>query len=130
MFAVIYQFKFPGVSEAKVAAGFCSESLGGKIAEYDFLGLNILISKDGDLNIHVKFEDAKALKKFEDDSEKLLGDLRNSFVFKENKVSGVFAFTYEKEAVATDIKIDATARFTQALSISKDGASGSFTNFF
>ena len=62
MFAVIYQFKFPGVSEAKVAAGFCSESLGGKIAEYDFLGLNILISKDGDLNIHVKFEDAKALK--------------------------------------------------------------------
>ncbi len=93
MFAVIYQFKFPGVSEAKVAAGFCSESLGGKIAEYDFLGLNILISKDGDLNIHVKFEDAKALKKFEDDSEKL-------------KVSGVFAFTYEKEAVATDIKIE------------------------
>ena len=87
MFAVIYQFKFPGVSEAKVAAGFCSESLGGKIAEYDFLGLNILISKDGDLNIHVKFEDAKSLKKFEDDSEKLLGDLRNSFVFKENKVS-------------------------------------------
>ncbi|MFL2800637.1 MAG: hypothetical protein ACJZ8K_04245 [Paracoccaceae bacterium] len=106
MFAVIYQFKFPGVSEAKVAAGFCSESLGGKIAEYDFLGLNILISKDGDLNIHVKFEDAKALKKFEEDSEKLLGDLRNSFVFKENKVSGVFAFTYEKEAVATDIKIE------------------------
>ena len=106
MFAVIYQFKFPGVSEAKVASGFCSESLGGKIAEYDFLGLNILISKDGDLNIHVKFEDAKALKKFEDDSEKLLGDLRNSFVFKENKVSGVFAFTYEKEAVATDIKIE------------------------
>ena len=103
MFAVIYQFKFPGVSEAKVAAGFCSESLGGKIAEYDFLGLNILISKDGDLNIHVKFEDAKALKKFEDDSEKLLGDLRNSFVFKENKVSGVFAFTYEKEAVATAV---------------------------
>ena len=42
MFAVIYQFKFPGVSEAKVPAGFCSESLGGKIAEYDFLGLNIL----------------------------------------------------------------------------------------
>ena len=32
--------------------------------------------------------------------------------------------------MAIDIKIDATARFTQALSISKDGASGSFTNFF
>ena len=52
----------------------------------------------------MKFEDAKSLKKFEDDSEKLLGDLRNSFVFK-NKVSGVFAFTYEKEAVATILKL-------------------------
>ena len=106
MFAIVYQFKFPGVSEAKVAAGFCSESLGGKIAEYDFLGLNILISKDGDLNIHVKFEDAQSLKKFEDDSDKLLSDLRNSFVFKENKVAGVFAFSYEKEAVSTSVKID------------------------
>ena len=110
MFAVIYQFKFPGVSEAKVAAGFCSESLGGKIAEYDFLGLNILISKDGDLNIHVKFEDAKALKKFEDDSEKLLGDLRNSFVFKENKYAGIYVYNYEKEATINEIKLSGPAK--------------------
>ena len=59
MYAVVYQFKFPSISEAKVAAGFCSEALGGKISEYDFLGLNILISKNGDLNINVKFEDIK-----------------------------------------------------------------------
>ena len=65
MYAVVYQFKFPSISEAKVAAGFCSESLGGKISEYDFLGLNILISKNGDLNINVKFEDTNSLKKFE-----------------------------------------------------------------
>ena len=65
MYAVVYQFKFPSISEAKVAAGFCSESLGGKISEYDFLGLNILISKNGDLNINVKFEDTNSLKKFD-----------------------------------------------------------------
>ena len=97
MFAVIYQFKFPGVSEAKVAAGFCSESLGGKIAEYDFLGLNILISKDGDLNIHVKFEDAKALKKFEEDSEKLLGDLRNSLFLKKIRSLGFLHLPMKKK---------------------------------
>ena len=39
MYAVVYQFKFPSVSEAKVAAGFCSETLGGKITEFDFYGL-------------------------------------------------------------------------------------------
>ena len=31
------------------------------------LGLNILISKNGDLNINVKFEDTNSLKKFEND---------------------------------------------------------------
>ena len=83
MFAIVYQFKFPGISEAKVAAGFCSESLGGKISEYDFFGLNILISQNGDLNIHLKFDDIASLKKFEQDSDKLLDDLRKSFVFKD-----------------------------------------------
>ena len=107
MFAVIYQFKFPGVSEAKVAAGFCSESLGGKIAEYDFLGLNILISKDGDLNIHVKFEDAKALKKFEDDSEKLLSDLRNSFVFKEIRFLAFLPLPTKKKQLQQILKLKA-----------------------
>ena len=97
MYAVVYQFKFPSISEAKVAAGFCSESLGGKISEYDFLGLNILISKNGDLNINVKFEDTNSLKKFENDTNKLFNDLRNSFVFKETKFAGVYAIHSKKK---------------------------------
>ena len=72
MYAVVYQFKFPSVSEAKVAAGFCSESLGGKIPEFDFYGLNILISQNGDLNIHVKFDDTNSLKKLKQLQRKYL----------------------------------------------------------
>ena len=40
MFAKVYQYKFPGVSEAKVAASYCSDKLGKKIVEFDFEGLN------------------------------------------------------------------------------------------
>ena len=109
MYAVVYQFKFPSVSEAKVAAGFCSETLGAKITEFDFYGLNILISQNGDLNIHVKFDDTHTLKKFEAESEKIFNDLRNSFIFKENRFAGVYAYTYEKEAIATEIKISGPA---------------------
>ena len=109
MYAVVYQFKFPSISEAKVAAGFCSESLGGKISEYDFLGLNILISKNGDLNINVKFEDTNSLKKCENDKNKLFNDLRNSFVFKETKFAGVYAYSLEKEAVSTEIELTGPA---------------------
>ena len=46
MFAKVYQYKFPGVSEAKVAASYCSDKLGKKIVEFDFEGLNIMIGKD------------------------------------------------------------------------------------
>ena len=109
MYAVVYQFKFPSISEAKVAAGFCSEALGGKISEFDFLGLNILISKNGDLNINVKFEDINSLKKFESESEKLFNDLRNSFIFKETKFAGVYAYSFEKEAISTEIKLSGPA---------------------
>ena len=58
MFAKVYQYKFPGVSEAKVAASYCSDKLGKKIVEFDFEGLNIMIGKDGDLSIIIKFSES------------------------------------------------------------------------
>ena len=67
--------------------------------------MNILISQNGDLNLVIKFDDTNTLKKFEVDSEKILNDLRKSFVFKENKFAGVYAYSFEKEAIATEIKI-------------------------
>ena len=65
MFAKVYQYKFSGVSEAKVAASYCSDKLGKKIVEFDFEGLNIMIGKDGDLSIIIKFSESSKLKKFE-----------------------------------------------------------------
>ena len=38
MYAKVYQYKFPGISEAKVAAAFCSDYLGQKIDEHNFHG--------------------------------------------------------------------------------------------
>ena len=89
MFAVIYQFKFPGVSEAKVAASYCSDKLGKKIVEFDFEGLNIMIGKDGDLSIIIKFSESAKLKKFEGIEANFISDLKNSFVFKENKLESI-----------------------------------------
>ena len=66
-----------------------------------------------DLNIHVKFDDTHTLKKFEAESEKIFNDLRNSFIFKENKFAGVYAYTYEKEAITTEIKISGPAMISK-----------------
>ena len=104
MFAKVYQYKFPGVSEAKVAASYCSDKLGKKIVEFDFEGLNIMIGKDGDLSIIIKFSESSKLKKFENIEENFISDLKNSFVFKENKYSGIYVYNYEKEAASNELK--------------------------
>ena len=107
MFAKVYQYKFSGVSEAKVAASFCSDKLGKKIVEFDFEGLNIMIGKDGDLSIIIKFVDSNKLKKFENTEANFILDLKNSFVFKENKYAGIYVYNYEKEASSNELKLTA-----------------------
>ena len=64
MFAKVYQYKFGTVAEAKVAASFCSDNLGKKISQYKFQSLNVMIGKDGDLSIFIKFDTIDRLKKF------------------------------------------------------------------
>ena len=55
MFGKILNFRFPSVSEAKLAASFCSEKFGSKISEFDIVGLNVFIGQSGDLNVSIKF---------------------------------------------------------------------------
>ena len=90
MYAKVYQYKFPGISEAKVAAAFCSDYLGQKIDEHSFHGLSILISQEGDLTILIKFDDVTKLKLFDKVAEQFIEDVKKSFVFKENKYAGIY----------------------------------------
>ena len=103
MFGKILNFRFPSVSEAKLAASFCSEKFGSKISEFDIIGLNIFIGQSGDLNISIKFDNPNAVNKFEESYKIIIADLKQSLVFKENNFVGVCTFTYEKEAATTDL---------------------------
>ena len=103
MFGKILNFKFTSVSEAKLAASFCSEKFGSKITEYKIVGLNIFIGQTGDLNVSIKFENPEALKNFETNYINIIADLIGSLVFKENNFVGVCTFTYEKEAASTEM---------------------------
>ena len=110
MYAKVYQYKFPGISEAKVAAAFCSDYLGQKIDEHNFHGLSVLISQEGDLTILIKFDDVTKLKSFDKVADQFVEDLKNSFVFKENKYAGIFVYNYEKEATINEIKLTGPAK--------------------
>ncbi len=103
MYAKIYNFKFNGVSEAKVAASFCADAFGKMIATNNMRSLNISIGKCGSLSIQTKFENGEDLKVFESRAVEIFKDLKESFVYKEDGYAGVYVFNYEAEAIATEM---------------------------
>lgn len=105
MYAKVFQYKFPSVTEAKVAASFSSDALGKLITKYNFQSLNILIGKEGDLSIYIKFNTIEKLKKFEIESNGFVKEIKQTFVCKEKQFAGVFVYNYESEATSAEIKM-------------------------
>ena len=106
MYAKVYNYKFQSLSEAKVAATFCSENLGKKIIEFNIRSLNITIGQCGSVSINLKFETGDDLKNFEIKSKDFFIDLKNTFIFKENHFSGIFIYNYDSEITSTDLNLN------------------------
>ena len=105
MYAKVFQYKFPSITEAKVAASFSSDALGKQITKFNFQSLNIMIGKEGDLSIYIKFNTIEKLKKFENESNEFVKEIKQTFVCKEKQFAGVFVYNYESEATSTEIKM-------------------------
>ena len=106
MYAKVYSFKFPGLSEAKVAATFCSENLGKNIVPFNIRSLNISIGKCGSISINLKFETGEDLNKFEENSKDFFQDLKKTFVFKQSNFSGIYVYNYESEITSTELSLN------------------------
>jgi hypothetical protein len=106
MYAKVFNFKFSGLSEAKVAASFCSDNLGKKIVTYNIRSLNISIGQCGSVAINLKFETSDDLKNFNNQSATFFSDLKNTFVFKQSDFSGVFVYNYDSEITATELNLN------------------------
>ena len=106
MYAKVYSLKFAGLSEAKVAATFCSETLGKKIVNFNIRSLNISIGKCGSLSISLKFETSIDLKRFEEHSASFFSELKDTFVYKETNFSGIFVYNYDSEITSTDLTVN------------------------
>ena len=88
MFAKIYNLKFSGVSEAKIASSFCSDNIGKRISQYNIRSLNISIGSCGSLSISIKFPTSNDLNKFDKDAasifKRVTALLRINFLFSVN----------------------------------------------
>jgi len=105
MYAKVYNLKFSGISEAKIAATFCSDAFGKMIVSCNMRSLNISIGQCGSLTIQTKFEESKDLKIFEKYAVEIFGDLRKTIAYRENHYSGVYVFNFEAEATDTSLAL-------------------------
>ena len=106
MYSSQLQLKFSNVSEAKIAAQSLCELLKSRISVFDFHGLQVTVGKDGDLSISVRFQDVKAMNDFEKDIPKVIEDIKQAFLFKFTKFTGVCVFSFEREAMSSSVPIE------------------------
>jgi hypothetical protein len=66
----------------------------------------VTIGKEGELAVGVRFEEVTAMTKFEQELPTLLEDIKQAFVFKQNRFSGVCVLSFEREAMSTSVAID------------------------
>ena len=105
MFAKVYNLRFPSVADAKIAASFFADNLGGLIVDCQIQSLNISLGQCGSLAIQTKFESSERLRNFEAKSSNIFREIKESFAFTENHYVGVYTYAYEAEAV--DAKLSA-----------------------
>lgn len=107
MFSTQLQLKFASIAEAKIAAQSLCDLLKSRISVFDFQGLQVTVGKDGDLAVNVRFKDAAAMTGFEKDLPVILEDIKQAFVFKSSRFSGVCVLSFEREAMSTSIPVEA-----------------------
>jgi hypothetical protein len=100
MLSKTYHLKFPNLDAAQIAAPFIVEALGNAIPECRIAGLNVLISKEGDISINVFFSAMGDLRGFEKKHSGFLDTMKKTFLFKSTGFDGVCIFNFDAEEEA------------------------------
>ncbi len=96
MLSKTYHLKFPNLDAAQIAAPFVIEALGNAIPACNLTGLNVLISKEGDISINVFFANIGDLKTYEKKHGGFLDSMKKTFLFKSTGFDGVCIYNFER----------------------------------
>ena len=98
MLSKTYHLKFPSLDAAQIAAPFVIDALGNAIPACNLSGLNVLISKEGDVSINVFFPSIGELKNFEKKHGGFLETMKKTFLFKSTGFDGVCIYNFDRNA--------------------------------
>jgi hypothetical protein len=100
MLSKTYHLKFPSLDAAQIAAPFVVETLGNAIPTCNLTGLNVVISKEGDVSINLFFPNINDLKAFEKKHGGFLDTMKKTFLFRSNGFDGVCIFNFDRSEEA------------------------------
>lgn len=100
MLSKTYHLKFPSLDAAQIAAPFVTETLGNAIPDCNLTGLNVLISREGDISINVFFATSASLKQFEKKYGGFIETMKKTFLFKSTGFDGVCIFSFDRSEAA------------------------------
>ncbi len=101
MLAKIYTLRFTSVNDARHAAAYISDGMGGLVGELNIAGLTVLLRKEGTVQAIARFDTQEDFLRVQANRPKIVGEIQKKFpcIIEDN--AAITVYSYEREAVAT-----------------------------
>lgn len=101
MLAKIYLLRFADLNQARYAASFISEGMGGLIADYNVTGLSVFLRKEGAVHVIARFDNEPDFRRLQANRPKIVAEMQRRFPCVIEDIAAVTVYSYEREAMAT-----------------------------
>ncbi len=101
MLAKIYNLRFQNLNDARHAATYISEGMGGLVGELNISGLTVLLRKEGVVQAIARFDTQEDFIRVQAKRPDVIGLLQKQFPCMIEDIAAVTVYSYEREAMAT-----------------------------
>ncbi|MEY4983742.1 MAG: hypothetical protein RIR62_2008 [Pseudomonadota bacterium] len=101
MLAKIYQLRFTNVDDARHAASYIADGMGGLVGELNIAGLTVLLRKEGTVQAIARFDNQVDFLRVQANRPKIVGEIQRRFPCIIEDIAAITVYSYEREAMAT-----------------------------
>ena len=101
MLAKIYNLRFQNLADARHAASYISDGMGGLVGELNIAGLTIMLRKEGIVQAIARFDTQEDFLRVQSKRPDVIGMLQKQFPCIVEDIAAVTVYSYEREATTT-----------------------------
>lgn len=101
MLAKIYNLRFQNLADARHAASYISDGMGGLVGELNISGLTVLLRKEGVVQAIARFDTQDDFIRIQTRRPDIITTLQRRFPCMVEDMAAVTVYNYEREATAT-----------------------------